>query len=85
MSGSDIASTVRRVLAQETSADVPIIGTTRLEDDLGLTSLGLTRVFVRLEDETGRELDDAVVLAAELRTVDDLVAAVEGCTAGVRS
>jgi acyl carrier protein len=74
---SDTLAVVVRVLAEETEVPVPITAELALEEDLGLTSLGLTRVLVRLEDELDSELDDAVVLSAELRTVRDLVTLVE--------
>lgn len=53
-------------------ADTPLA-----EDGLGLTSLGLTRAFIALEDTFGTDLDDAVLIAADLVTVGDMAALVD--------
>jgi acyl carrier protein len=69
-----VAERVFAVLADETGSDQPIAMDTRLEDDLGLFSMGVTRVLVRLEEQLGVNLDDTVVAMAELARVRDLVA-----------
>jgi len=66
---------VRRMLVDHLGIDrARLVGGARLDEDLGLDSLGLTEVLLGLEDELRISIPDPV--QAELRTLDDLVAVV---------
>ena len=70
-----IADTVRTVLVVHLGADPDRLeGPARLDEDVGLDSLGLTEALLVLEDELSISIPDPV--QAALRTVDDLVAVV---------
>jgi len=70
-----IEETVRGVLIAHLGVDPErLCGDARLDEDLGLDSLGLTEALLVLEDELAVSIPDPVQV--ELRTLDDLVAVV---------
>ncbi|MFC0105792.1 phosphopantetheine-binding protein [Kibdelosporangium aridum] len=46
---------------------------------LGLSSLGLIRVLVCIEDELDADFDDEQVMSANIRTVRDIVSVARDC------
>jgi len=76
-----IADVVGQVLVDHLGIDpARLVGTARLEDDLGLDSLALTEVLLGLEDELAISVPDPV--QAELLTLADLVEVVASELAG---
>lgn len=57
--------------AARVKPDVPILPETKLVDDLGIDSLDLVGVYLRIQDEFGVEVDDQDVPG--LQTISDLV------------
>ncbi|MBB1195623.1 hypothetical protein EGO52_02445 [Curtobacterium flaccumfaciens] len=53
------------------------LNTLLLEGGLSLSSLSFMELLIHLEDRLGVDLEDGVVMAADLRTVRDLVELVE--------
>lgn len=77
---SALVTTIVRIAGDEAEPGVPdtiTMDTGLGGNGLGLTSLGLIRVLVRLENELDIELDDETVMDADLRTVGDLVSIAE--------
>jgi len=74
MNADDIKQLTVRVLVEEADVDILVDSETLLADGgLGLTSLSFMRAIVELEDALGIELDDAVMMANEFRTVGDVI------------
>jgi acyl carrier protein len=66
-----------RAVAEEAGSEVLVEAESLLADGgLGLTSLSFMRAIVWLEDALGVELDDAVLMANEFRTVSDVITVV---------
>lgn len=61
-----------------------LTGEIRLRDDLGLDSLSLVALSVRLHEDLGVDLMALAERAADIQTIDDLVAAVDGITRAQR-
>jgi acyl carrier protein len=75
----DVRQTIVTTLTTEGRPAAGIVvgvDTPLAEGGLELTSLGLVRALVTLEDTLGVELDDAVVMTAEFRTVSDVTEAI---------
>lgn len=73
----------RRVtsLLHEVRPELPrssVTGSSTLTDDLGFDSLSLMALAVRLHEEIGVDLAELAARAADIRTVDDLIATVDG-------
>jgi acyl carrier protein len=73
ISVDDVAEVIRAQIGDKLPAHVPLGAETMLED-LGLSSLDLTEVFVSIEELVERELDS--VRASNAKTIADLVALV---------
>lgn len=73
ISVDDVAGIIRTQVGDKLPADVPLDAGAVLEE-LGLSSLDVTEVFVSIEELVERELDS--VPAADARTLGELVAAV---------
>jgi acyl carrier protein len=75
----ELSKVVTGVLRAEARlpSDFTVTAQTPMTDGgLDLTSLGLVRALVAIEDRLGIQIDDAKLLATEFRTVDDLLALV---------
>jgi acyl carrier protein len=66
---------VDQVVAAEAGCVPPLPADARLVEDLGLNSLAVVRLLVRLEEELHGELDEAAIMAGGLKTIADLVSA----------
>lgn len=75
VSDLDVRAHVERVVAAAARCRPPLAGHTRLVEDLGLSSLAVVELFVRLEDELHTELDEDMVAAGQVTTVADVIAA----------
>jgi acyl carrier protein len=71
----DVRAIVERVVAAEAHRALPLPGQARLAEDLGLSSLAVIQLLVRLEEELKSELDEATVVGGGVSTVTDLVQA----------
>jgi acyl carrier protein len=72
----DIPNTVASRLAKQArnSPGSEITPVTELgEHGLNLSSLGFVRALISLEDDLGIELDYALMMASDLRTVGDVI------------
>jgi len=76
----EIKTTVTAALVEgagvRTQKDIQL-DTLLLEGGLSLSSLSFMELLIHLEDRLGVDLEDGVVMAADLRTVRDLVELVE--------
>jgi acyl carrier protein len=73
ISVDDVAGLVRAQVGDKLPADV-VLGPDAVLEELGLSSLDVTEVFVSIEEIVERELDS--VPASDARTLADLVAVV---------
>jgi acyl carrier protein len=73
----DVPGCVLKLIAQEVpeqklpvslTADTPLG-----PDGLAISSMGMVRIFIALEDELGLQLDDALLAVSELSTAGDVV------------
>jgi acyl carrier protein len=62
---------IRLVLPAKRRDSIPLTPEIRFEDDLGLSSLDVGEVFVRLEEMVGKPLDTTRIEGA--RTIGDLL------------
>ena len=82
---ADISAVVASQLAREAGngLDGAVTPQTPLGDHgLGLSSLGFVRALICLEDDLGVELDYAVMMASDLRTVGDVIEIVTKASEG---
>jgi acyl carrier protein len=73
---ADYRECVVNVLRQESRLEpgAPVTAATPLGDGgLAMTSIGLVRAFISVEDMLDIELDDAVIMGTDLRTVGDVL------------
>jgi acyl carrier protein len=73
ISVDDVAGIIRAQVGDRLPADV-VLGADAALEDLGLSSLDVTEVFVSIEELLERELD--AVPASDAKTLADLVAVV---------
>jgi acyl carrier protein len=73
ISVDDVAGIIRAQVGDSLPADV-VLGPDAVLENLGLSSLDVTEVFVSIEDLVERELDSVPV--ADAKTLADLVAVV---------
>ncbi|HEX4804921.1 MAG TPA: phosphopantetheine-binding protein [Conexibacter sp.] len=74
ISVDDVAGIIRAQVGDKLPADAAL-GPDAVLEDLGLSSLDITEVFVSIEELVGRELDS--VPAADAKTLAELVAVVD--------
>jgi acyl carrier protein len=73
ISVDDVAGIIRAQVGDKLPADV-VLGSDAVLEELGLSSLDITEVFVSIEELVERELDS--VPASDAKTLADLVAIV---------
>lgn len=64
---------VLEALSKELGATVAPNLELRLEEDLGLDSLGVFSVFLSIEEKTGKRIDANVQTIANAKTISDIV------------
>ena len=72
----NVRGCVLRLIAQEAQEQLPVslsAATSLGPGGLAISSMGMVRIFVALEDELDLQLDDALLAVSELSTAGDVM------------